>query len=179
MLERLIHHMTILGNRLAQPQLGRISLWEIILCDEAVHPPLPQPFTTTHPSFVFSSESSQAAQLSPSHISSISDMSQPSSSSFQGLFNAALEDYEKQTKTKLAEHPLAKKLEACDSVDSITAILQEQAQLFGGFREDDGKIMKSLRSSVDVLYTLSNSTILGELIGLVVRKTLSIMVSCS
>ena len=108
-------------------------------------------------------------------------MSQPSSSSsssFQGLFNAALQDYENQTKTKLVQHPLAKKLEACDSVDSITAILQEQAQIFGGFRGDDGKIMKSLRSSVDVLYTLSNSTILGEAIGLVVHTTILTAVSC-
>ena len=100
-------------------------------------------------------------------------MSQPSSSSsFQGLFNAALQDYENQTKTKLVEHPLAKKLEACDSVDSITAILQQQAQVFGGFRGDDGKIMKSLGSSVGVLYTLSNSTILGQAIGLVVHKNI-------
>ena len=109
-------------------------------------------------------------------------MSQPSSSSsssFQGLFNAALQDYENQTKTKLDQHPLANKLEACDSVDSIVAILQEQAQIFGGFRGDDGKTMRSLRSSVDVLYTLSNSTILGELIGLVVHTTLLIVVSCS
>ena len=95
-------------------------------------------------------------------------MSRPSSS-FQDLFNAALQDYENQTETKLVEHPFAKQLEECDSVDSIVAILQEQAQTFRKFRGDDGKIMKSLKSSVDVLYTLSNSTILGEGIGLVCR----------
>ena len=96
-------------------------------------------------------------------------MSQPTSSiSFKGLFDAALQEYENKTKIKLADDPLAKKLEACDSVDSITAILQEQAQVFGGFK-DDGKIMKSLRSSVDVLYTLSNSTIIGQVVGLIVR----------
>ena len=109
-------------------------------------------------------------------------MSQPSSSSsssFHALFNTALQDYEKRTKTKLVEHPLAKKLEACNSVDSITSIFQEQAQMFGGFRRDDGKIMKSLRSSVDVLYTLSNSAILGEVIGLVVHATLLIALSSS
>ena len=132
--------------------------------------PLSQPFATTHPPFVFPSK---ATPLSSCNICSISDMSQPSSSSsFQGLFNAALKDYENQTKTKLVQHPLAKKLEACNSVDSITAILQEQTQIFRGFRRDDGKIMKSLRSSVDVLYTLSNNTILGEVVGLVVHATL-------
>ena len=107
-------------------------------------------------------------EIFPFFFFSISDMSQlPSSSSFQGLFNAALQDFENQTKTELVEHPLAKKLEACDSVDSITAILQEQVRIFGEIRGEDIKIMKSLRSSVDILYTLSNSTILGEVIGLV------------
>ena len=106
-------------------------------------------------------------------------MSQPSSSiSFKGLFDAALREYENKTKIKLADDPLAKKLEACDSVDSITAILQEQAQVFGGFK-DDGKIMKSLRSSVDVLYTLSNSTIIGQVVGLIVRTKSLIPVLCS
>ena len=95
-------------------------------------------------------------------------MSQPSSSiSFKGLFDTALQEYENKTKIKLADDPLAKTLEACDSVDSITAILQEQAQVFGGFK-DDGKIMNSLRSSIDVLYTLSNSTIIGQVVGLIV-----------
>ena len=108
-------------------------------------------------------------------------MSQPSSSSsssFQGLFNTALQDYENQTKTKLAEHPFAKKLEACNSVDSIATILQEQAQIFGGFR-DDGKIMKSITSSVDVLYTISNNPILGKVISLSVHTISLILVSRS
>jgi hypothetical protein len=107
------------------------------------------------------------------HISSISDMSQPSSSSsFQELFNAALQDYENQTGYKLLDHPFAKQLEACDSVDSITAILQEQAQIFREFRGDNGKVMKSLKCSVDVLYMLSISTVLGEGIGLVHPKSI-------
>ena len=102
----------------------------------------------------------------------------PSSSSFQVLFNAALEDYETQTGTRLIDHPFARQLEASNSVDSITTALREQAQIFRGFRGDDGKIMKSLKSSVDVLYTLSNSTILGEAIGLVCPKSF-IVVLCS
>ena len=85
-------------------------------------------------------------------------------SSFQGIFNAALQDYQNQTGNNLIDHPLAKQLESCDSADSITAILQEQAQIFRDFREDDGKFMKSLKCSVNVLYTLSITT---EGIGLV------------
>ena len=97
-------------------------------------------------------------------------MSQPSSStSFQGLFNAALENYENETGTKLIEHPLAKKLETCDSAESITIVLQEQAQKFREFRGNDGKIMKFLKSSVDVLYPLFNSPIIVKVIGLIVH----------
>jgi hypothetical protein len=112
-----------------------------------------------------------------SHISSVSDMSQPSSSSFRSLFNTAVQDYENQTGTKLAEHHLAKQIETCDSVESITAILQEQAQIFRKFKEDDGKVVKSLKCSVDVLYSLSISTVFGEGIGLVHPK-LFIAVPC-
>jgi hypothetical protein len=100
-------------------------------------------------------------------------MSQPIlMTSFQGLFNAALQDYEIQTGTVLFDHPFAKQLEACNSVDAITAILQEQAQIFRKFRGDDGKIMKSLKSSVNVLYTLSSSTVLGQGVSLVCPKLL-------
>jgi len=106
-------------------------------------------------------------------------MSQPSSSSsFRNLFNAALRDYENQTRTKLVEHPLAKQLETCESADSINAIIQEQAQKFREFRGDDGKLMKSLKFSVDILYPLSTSTVIGEGIGLVHPKSF-IPVLCS
>ena len=98
-------------------------------------------------------------------------MSHPDpSSSFQLLLGKALLDYEKQTGTKLADHSLAQQIETCDSVDSITLILEEQVQAFREFRGDDGKIMKSLKSVVRVLHTLSTSTALGEGIGLVVRR---------
>ena len=96
--------------------------------------------------------------------------------SFQDLFNAALQDYEDQTGTSLINHPFSEQLEACDSVDSITAIFQEQAQIFRKFKGDDGKLTRSLNCSVDVLYRLS-STILGEGIG-VVRQTTFLSVPC-
>jgi hypothetical protein len=98
-------------------------------------------------------------------------MSNPSpSESFRFLFETALQRYEEKTGTKLVEHPLAKQLEKCDSVDSITTFLQKQAQAFSQFKGDDGKVMKSLKYSVDVLYGLSTNTALGEGIGLVRLK---------
>ena len=98
-------------------------------------------------------------------------MSPPSqSSTFQSLFDVALQDYEKKTGTKLADHPLAKQLEACDSVNSVTSFLQERARAFQEFRGEDGKCMRSLKRVVHVLYTLSTSAAVGESIGLVVRR---------
>jgi hypothetical protein len=94
------------------------------------------------------------------------------SSRFQVLFEAALQDYQNQTGTTLANHPVAEKLQYCDSVDSVIAVLQEQARAFSEFRGDDGKIMKSLKGIVSVLYTLSSSTALGEAIGLVCTNAL-------
>ena len=97
-------------------------------------------------------------------------MNRPSPPSpFQTLFSAALQEYERQTGAGLLDHPLAKQLKRCDSVESITAILQEQARIFHGFRGDDGTLMKSLKCSVGILYSLSG-TVLGEGISLVCLK---------
>jgi hypothetical protein len=103
-------------------------------------------------------------------------MSQPSSSSsFQSLFDAALQDYATQTGTKLDDQPLAKQLQDCDSVDAVSSLLQSQAQRFHGFRGEDGKIMKSLKSVVNVLYNLSTSGVLGEGVGIVRPKVVSLL----
>ena len=66
-------------------------------------------------------------------------MSQPfSSSSLQALFSAALKDYENRTGVGLVNYPIAKQLEDCHSLDSISVILQEQAKGFCEVREDNG-----------------------------------------
>lgn len=94
-------------------------------------------------------------------------MSNPSSPShLRLLFETALQEYEKLTGTKLADHPLATQLETCGSVESITAVLQERAQAFREFRGGDGKVMKPLKCAVNIMHTLSISTVLGESIGL-------------
>ena len=85
----------------------------------------------------------------------------------QLLFEAALHDYEKQTGMKLIDHPLARQLENSNSVESITAVLQEQTQAFTEFRRDNGKVMKLLKRVVYVLHAISTSTTLREGISLV------------
>jgi hypothetical protein len=70
-----------------------------------------------------------------------------------------LQDYEKQTGMKLTEHPLARKLENCNSVESITAVLQEQARAFTEFRREDDKVMKPLKGVVHVLHAISTNLV--------------------
>ena len=94
-------------------------------------------------------------------------MNDSSSTRLQSLFDAALQSYEKQTGFKLIDHPLARQLENCHTVDSVMDVLQRQASANIGFRENGGKFMKSLKQVVHVLHALSTSTILGEGIGLV------------
>ena len=100
-------------------------------------------------------------------------MAGPSQSShFRAIVESALQDYQNQTGTTLASHELAKKLQGCDSVHSVTAVLHAQARAFRRFRRGDGRITKSLDRVVSVLYTLSTGTGLGEGIELVRRKVL-------
>ena len=95
-------------------------------------------------------------------------MSHPSSTStFQLVFEIALQGYEKQTGTKLIDHPLARQLETCESVESITIFFQKQVWACNELRGDSGKVIKSLKCAVHVLYMLGTSAAIGEGIGLV------------
>ena len=91
---------------------------------------------------------------------------QSASSHLQGLFEAALQDYEKQTGIALEKHPLADKLQNCDTVESVTAVLHQQTQAFSEFREKD-RVLKPLKSAVSVLCKLSSAANFGRSIGLV------------
>jgi hypothetical protein len=89
-------------------------------------------------------------------------MSHLSFSSFQSLFDAALQQYAQKTGTKLVDHPISRQLDDCDSLDSISSVLQQHAQRFARSRRDDGRIMKCLNPAIHVLYTLSTRSVLGE-----------------
>ena len=82
------------------------------------------------------------------------------------LFESALQDYEKQTGISLSKHPLAEQLQNCQSVESITTLLLEQARAFHDFRGGD-KIMKSLKSVVSTLSRVSAVAAVGHDIGMV------------
>jgi hypothetical protein len=96
-----------------------------------------------------------------SHLFVTSEMSDRSGSArFQVIFEASLQEYEKQTGIALAKHPLAQQLQHCDSVESVSAILQEKLLACSEFRGND-RLSKSLNSVVSVLSKLSASVNLG------------------
>lgn len=98
---------------------------------------------------------------------------QSGSSRLRALFELALRDYESTTNIPLAKHPLAEKLENCHSVETITALIQDQAK---GFRGND-RIMRSIESTVSVLNQLSAVTTLGGAIAGLVRQDMLMRMS--
>jgi hypothetical protein len=106
----------------------------------------------------------------------MSDQPESGQSRLQLLFEAALQDYEKKTGIVLAKHPLAEQIQNCDSVESVTAVLNQQTYAFVEFRRRD-KIMKPLKIAVSVLHKLSATADLGQPIGLV-RPLAPLAVRC-
>ncbi|KAH9965155.1 hypothetical protein BJV74DRAFT_990815, partial [Russula compacta] len=95
----------------------------------------------------------------------------------ESIFQSALEEYENQTGINLIQHPLAIQLERCSSVESITDILEQQAQAFREFRGGNNKIMTLLKHAVQVLHKLSAPAALGEHIGIPVSLVKTIHTS--
>ena len=83
----------------------------------------------------------------------------------KSLFEAALQEFEKKAGTNLLQHQIIDKLVNCQTADSVIDVLQEEAQAFRNFPGDDRKLMTWLKQTVNVLYTLSTSSILGDAIG--------------
>ena len=102
--------------------------------------------------------------------SSCCDMGDQSGSShFHELFESAFQSYETNTGISLSKHPLVEQLQSCQSVEDITALVQDQASTFSELRGND-RIMKSIKSTVSILTTLSATASLGDTIGLVSQK---------
>jgi hypothetical protein len=87
------------------------------------------------------------------------------SSNFQPIFDNALKAYKKRTKKDLLKHPLADRLEACNSPSSVLAVLQEQFKELNQSQNSNERLTKWLDPTVIVLHALSES--LGEGVGVV------------
>jgi len=94
---------------------------------------------------------------------------QSGSTRFQELFDSALRAYEKETGVTLANHRLAMELQHCDTIDGVTALLQDQAKYFRKSEE----ITKSVETIVSILTPLSSAASLPDTIGLVRQKVLA------
>src|ERR1700733_11128782 len=88
------------------------------------------------------------------------------SSNFQLIFDNALKAYKKRTGEDPLTHPLADRLESCDSASSILTVLQEQVQQLN---ESQRNNMKWLDPTVNVLHAFSET--LGEGVGSVCFRT--------
>jgi hypothetical protein len=77
------------------------------------------------------------------------------STPFRAMLLSALKLYEKRTKKDLITHPLASRLQSCDTPDAILAILKEQADEFDHARVDEDRLTKWLNPTVNVLYAFS------------------------
>jgi hypothetical protein len=101
-----------------------------------------------------------------------SDMGDQSRSThFRTLFESALQAYKEKTGITLIEHPLAVQLQSCRSVESITAVLQDQIRASNDFGGND-RIMKSIKSIISITSTLSATAALDWVNGLVCQKAL-------
>ena len=96
---------------------------------------------------------------------------QSESAHLQALFEPALQVYETRAGVCLTQHPLAIKLQTCDSVEAITGLLQEQAQAFRHLQGSD-RMMKSLKTTVSILSKLSFAAPLADALGMVRQKGL-------
>ena len=83
----------------------------------------------------------------------------------EDVFNAALDEYSKQTGNDLAKHPLSAQLESCKTYSDFLIVLGEPAKTFREFRDGNKKLVKVLEPTVNVMCSLSRA--FGDGIGLV------------
>ena len=94
---------------------------------------------------------------------------QSESARFRAIFESAIQAYEKKVGINLAHHHLSVLLWSCDSVESISTLLQCQVQAFSDFREND-KTMKYINTTVSIMTQLSSVAPLADAVGPVRQK---------
>ncbi|KAI9435407.1 hypothetical protein H4582DRAFT_646718 [Lactarius indigo] len=88
-----------------------------------------------------------------------------SSTGFETIFTAALKSYRQQTKRDLTSHPLATRLQSCDSPSAILSILRRLFQTVDRSRAVNERWTKWLDPTVNVLYAFSVT--IGNGVGLI------------
>ncbi|KAI9429077.1 hypothetical protein H4582DRAFT_2135084 [Lactarius indigo] len=85
--------------------------------------------------------------------------------SFETIFEDALEAYKKQTKKDIASHPLIVQLKSCGAPSAILDVLRAQVQEFDQSQNAEEKLTTWLVPTVNVLHAFSAT--LGNVVGLV------------
>ena len=83
-----------------------------------------------------------------------------SSSDYEVIFDNALKAYKKKTGKNLASDPLLRRLETCNSPDSVLALLKDEIPGFDQSGNSDERLTKWVAPVVTVLYNFA-STISG------------------
>jgi hypothetical protein len=78
-----------------------------------------------------------------------------SASNFTLIFDAGLDEYKRLTKHDLRTHSFAAELGACDSPDTVLKVFQGQTQAFSKPHKGEEKLLKWLKPTVHVLFSVS------------------------
>ena len=97
---------------------------------------------------------------------------QPGSVRYRSIFESALKAYENKTGITLVEHPLSVQLLTCDTAESITALVQQQASALTGMEpQEKDRVMISIKNTVSISIRLYATASLGYAVGLVCQKS--------
>jgi len=88
-----------------------------------------------------------------------------SSTKFQAILDASLDNYAKKTGIDLSKHPSADKLQNCQSPEDIVQVLLERETAFNDHRDKYRKLIDCLRPVVQIIHGCSG--VIGEAAGLV------------
>jgi hypothetical protein len=77
-----------------------------------------------------------------------------SSANYQAIFDNALEAYKKKTGNDLASDPLLRRLESCNSPDTVLDVLREQIP---GFDQSGSRLTTWVQPTINVLYNFSST----------------------
>jgi len=94
-------------------------------------------------------------------------MSIDPSSELKSLFEAALSEFENRAGFNLVSHQIFNRLVACQSIESVLDILQEQIDPLRTSRGDEGTLMKWIERTVHVLHSLSTNDMVVNGVSLV------------
>jgi hypothetical protein len=77
-----------------------------------------------------------------------------SSENYQAIFDNALETYKRKTGNDLVSDPLLRRLESCNSSDTVIDVLREQIP---GFDQSASGLTTWVKPTINVLYTFSST----------------------